>query len=415
MVQVPGNISKGDLARLVPVLHAHLPAILTEVREQFSTEWPEYAEFLSHEQGEVTTAARAFLTWLVELADHPRAASVETGVAAHISLFESIGRVESREGRELSTLLSAYQVGGRVAWRHVSRAALELGVEPSSLAALAEAVFVFIDQLSSASARGYVWEQSEAVAERERRREELVDLLLSGRADLTAVRGAAVRAGWALPAEASIILTDLENPIGHTFLSRLDSRSLPVRRPGLSGAIVPDPAGPGRRTWLSKALRGARAVVGHAVPLEQLPASVPIAQTAAELQRAGILVDDPIFADEHLDAILVHRDPELLAALQRRVLAPLDGQPGATRERLIETLRAWLRHLGDRRAVAHELHVHPQTVRYRMGQLHALFGSTLDSPEFRAQLMLALAWSGIPAAGDSPEPQLPPKRAASRR
>jgi PucR C-terminal helix-turn-helix domain len=430
-VRVPENISKGDLARLVPVLHAQLPAILTEVREEFGGDWPEYAEFLGHEQDEVTTAARAFLTWLVELADQPQAPA---DLSPHIALFESVGRVESREGRELSTLLSAYQVGGRVAWRHVSRAALELGVEPSSLAGLAEAVFVFVDQLSAASARGYVWEQSEAVAERERRREELVDLLLSGRADLAAVRGAAVRAGWALPAQASIIITDSENPIGNTFLSRFDIRSLPVRRPGLIAAIVPDPAGPGRRGSLARALRGARAVVGHAVPLQHLPASVSIAQTAAELQRAGILVDDPVFADEHLDAILVHRDPELLTALQRKVLAPLDAQPSASRERLIETLRSWLRHFGDRRAVAQELHVHPQTVRYRMGQLHTLFGSTLDSPEFRAQLLLALAWSGIPAAPEEPAPspiaarapqprgtgrnsraQLPPKRAASRR
>ena len=77
MVQVPENISKGDLARLVPVLHAQLPAILTEVREQFRGDWPEYAEFLDDEQDEVTTAARAFLTWLVELADHPPASSVE--------------------------------------------------------------------------------------------------------------------------------------------------------------------------------------------------------------------------------------------------------------------------------------------------------------------------------------------------
>jgi sugar diacid utilization regulator len=182
------------------------------------------------------------------------------------------------------------------------------------------------------------------------------------------------------------------------------------------------------------------------VPLAQLPASVSIAQTAAELQRIGLLTDDPVFVDEHLDAILVHRDPRLLAALRRRVLTPLDGQAPASRERLVETLRAWLRHFGDRRAIAQELHVHPQTVRYRMGQLHTLFGSRLDSPEFRAQLMLALAWGIYPADSEAAdgEPatdgvgatgpgaaagqrvggttratgaarQLPPKRTASRR
>jgi DNA-binding PucR family transcriptional regulator len=36
------------------------------------------------------------------------------------------------------------------------------------------------------------------------------------------------------------------------------------------------------------------------------------------------------------------------------------------------------------------LHVHPQTVRYRLGQLRELFGDALDEPEQRFALMLAL-------------------------
>jgi hypothetical protein len=391
-VEVSRNLSSNELARLIPALNDHLPAILSEVREHFRSDWPDYAEYLAHEQGEVTAAVRAFLTSLVKVAEQPGGAAGD-GDSPHIALFEGIGRLQFQENRELSSLLAAYQVGGRVAWRHVSRAALALGVEPAALAGLAEAVFIFVDQLSSASARGYVWEQSEAVAERERRREELVDLLLSGRSDLGAVRTAAVRAGWSLPSEAAVILIDSTNPIGQTFLSRLDSTCLPVRRRNVVGAIVPDPDGPGRRGRLAKALRGARAVVGHPVALEHLPVSVDIAETAAELQRTGVLEDDPVFADEHLDAILVHRDPRLLAALRRRMLAPLDGQSAGTRDRLIETLTSWLRHFGDRRAMAAELHIHPQTVRYRMGQLATLFGSTLDSPEERARLVLALAWS----------------------
>src|SRR5262245_36422695 len=412
-VEVPGNLSRNELARLIPALGDHLPAILNEVREQFRSQWPEYAEFLAHEETEVTTAAEAFLTRLVELAEVTQEPAEADEAPPHIALFEGIGRVQCREGKDLSTLLAAYQVGGRVAWRHVSRAALEYAVEPAALAALAEAVFAFVDELSAASARGFVWEQSQAVAERERRRDELVDLLLSGRADLPAVRVAAMRAGWVLPTQAAVILIDPDNPIGQTFLSRLDSACLPIRRRNQFGAIVPDPAGPGRRTRLSQALRGARAVVGHPVGLEALPASAMIAQTAAELQRAGVLDEDPVFAEEHLDAILVHRDPRLLAALRRRVLAPLDDQPAATRDRLIETLTPWLRHLGHRRAMAAELHVHPQTVRYRMTQLHLLFGSTLDAPDERARLVLALAWSRPPPTA-RPSPDARPSPSTRR-
>jgi hypothetical protein len=48
--------------------------------------------------------------------------------------------------------------------------------------------------------------------------------------------------------------------------------------------------------------------------------------------------------------------------------------------------------LGDRQAVAAELHVHRQTVRYRLAQLRELFGDALDDPRFRMKLVLALGW-----------------------
>ena len=409
-----GNLSNGELTRLIPALHEHLPDILAEVRERLRSGWPDYAEFLDHEQGEVTTAARAFLTWLVETADgRDEAVTAEADLAPHGALFEEIGRLQWEEGRELTSLLSAYQLGARVAWHHVSRAALDVGVEPAGLAALAEAVFAFVDQLTSASARGYVREQSEAAAARERHRDELAELLLSGRAGVAAVRDAATRAGWSLPREAAVVLFDPENAIGQAVLARADSSWLPIRRRPWPGAIVADPAGPGGRRRLAQLVRGAGAVIGHAVAVERLPASVQIAETAATLRHSGILTDDPVFVDERLDAIVVHRDPRLLEALRRQVLVPLEGLSPAVHDRLVETLTAWLRHFGDRRAMAAELHVHPQTVRYRMAQLHERFGSTLDSPELRAKLVLVLGWSG-PGPDRAPS-QLPPKRPASLR
>ncbi len=377
----------GELEKLVPALDARLPEILTEVRELFRTDWPDYAEFLANEQDEVTEAAREFLRLLVGIVEHEPNNSGPQSI-----LFEEVGRIQYRDGNDLTSLLSAYQLGARIAWRHVSQTALELNVDPSTLASLAEAVFIFVDQLSNASARGYVLEQSESSAERERLREELVDLLLSDRADLSAVRGAASRAGWPLPREAAVILIDPDNPVGQTVLSRLDSSCLLFRRRTYWGAIVPDPVRPGRRQRLTDALRGAGAVIGYPVPLENLPASTHIAEVAAALLREGVLDQDPVFADDHLDAIIVHRDPRVLAAFRGQMLAPLSAVSVAVQERLTETLVSWLRHFGDRQAIAAELHVHPQTVRYRMAQLHELFGATLDDPVGRARLTLALAW-----------------------
>jgi hypothetical protein len=393
-----------QLERMLPVLFRRLPQMIDEVRGLLARDWPDYARFLAEEQSEVTVAAEEFARWLIDAAE--RAPHDPAGIQPE--LFEEIGRIQWREGRDVSALLSAYQVGARVAWRYVSTAALETGVAPETLAALAEAVFAFVDELSSASAHGYVLEQSQSAAEREHLRDELVELLLSDRSNRLAVQAAALRAGWVLPREAAVILVSEANPVGQDVLNRLDRSCLLIRRRTLMGAIVPDPVGPGRRQRLVNALAGAGAVVGHPVSLEQLPVSMQFAELTARLRSTGVLTDDPVFVDEHLDALIVHRDSRLLDALRAQALAPLATVSPPVRARLSETLAAWLRHLGDRQAIAADLHIHPQTVRYRMTQLHDLFGPALDDPATRTRLTLALAW-GTPGAPNCLPPASSPE------
>jgi hypothetical protein len=381
------------LPDLLPTLVDDLPQVIEEVVGLLREEWPDYASFLADDPEGVTATAEAALHRLVGLAQGDDGGQVSAGEG---ELFEELGRIEWREGRSLSSLLSAYRAGARVGWRHMSRVALRRGVAPESIAMLAEAVFVFVEELSSASARGYVDEQLSTAAERERLRAELAELLMSERADLTAVRTTAAAAGWPLPTTAALVVVAPEH--AHEFLSRLDTRSLPVRRPELTGAIVADPDGPGRRTRLADALRGLGAVVGSGVPLEQLPATMRDAVTAARLRTDGLLADDPLFVDQHYDALLVHGDARLLDLLTEQALSPLDGLPAASRARAEMTLAAWLRAMGDRQEVARVLHVHPQTVRYRVTQLRSLFGPALDDPRTRLRLTLALCWRGLEGA-----------------
>ncbi len=61
----------------------------------------------------------------------------------------------------------------------------------------------------------------------------------------------------------------------------MDARSLPIRVGALPGMIVPDAAANGRRSRLAAMPRGSGAVVGHTVPLAQLPASAHLAELAS--------------------------------------------------------------------------------------------------------------------------------------
>jgi sugar diacid utilization regulator len=176
------------------------------------------------------------------------------------------------------------------------------------------------------------------------------------------------------------------------LLNRLDPTCLRLQRAQTLVAIVPDPEGPGRRTYLANTLRGAAAVIGTTVTLDQLPTSLSLAEHALRLQHARLLTDDPLFVDEHLPAMVAHRDQRLLAAVRHRHLAPLTALPALTRHRLGQTLRSWLMHMGNHAAIATELHIHPQTVRYRLSRLRELFGPALDDSATRAALLLGLAW-----------------------
>ena len=214
---------------------------------------------------------------------------------------------------------------------------------------------------------------------------------MSERTTPTTVRAAADRARWRLPAQAALVLVGGDEPSARDVLSRLDSTSLPVRQGTLVGAIVVDTVGAARER-LRTALAGVGCVVGVSVPIEALARSVELTQLALSMRADGVLHGDPVFVDDHLDTIIVHRDTRLLSFLRAQVLAPLDGLPAGARERLTDTLVSWLRHHGDRLAVAEDLHVHPQTVSYRLGRLRDLFGERLDSPRERSRLLLALAW-----------------------
>ena len=59
-----------------------------------------------------------------------------------------------------------------------------------------------------------------------------------------------------------------------------------------------------------------------------------------------------------------------------------------------ETALAHVRHSGNAVAMAPEMHVHPQTARYRIARLRELLGDQLDDPDARFELELALRASG---------------------
>ena len=369
------------------VVRPSLSDVVDEVVATIPSEVPSYARPLEGRFGEgVRMGVEVALGRFLDLpgTDSPALAQQDRAV------YLALGRGELLQGRSLEALLAAYRVGARVAFRRFADLAGHL--DPALLMPLAESVFAYIDELSAVSAEGYATEQSRRAGESDRRRGELLALLLSGTADGPSVTAAAAAAGWPVPEE--VVAVVVEEELAGGLRTRLGPDALVAPYGGEVVALVPAPARSAAREGLRSALVGWRAGVGPARPWAGAPASLRLAQQAAALLTRGVVSTEPVFADEHLGALVVHRDAELLAALTSARLAPLDQLRDSSRERFAETLLAWLQHRGERQHVAAALHVHPQTVGYRLGRLREMFGPVLDDPQGRFELELALRGRG---------------------
>ena len=299
----------------------------------------------------------------------------------------ALGRGEARSGRSADALLAAYRVGARVAWRELSATAVAAGAEAATVASFAEMVFAYIDELSASSVAGHTDELETTGRVQQRYLERLAASLLRGDSP-DAIAEAAERAGWAPPKTLTVVL--LPQSQVRPVLGLISSRALTANEQGLPDdlgvVLVPDMGGRSRARLL-RIVADRQAVVGPARPWQEVRSSYARAVRGLAL-RSG---PEPVDTEQHLASLVVSADPEALADLRERALAPLADLRPATAEKLEATLRSWLLHQGRRDDVAADLFVHPQTVRYRMGQLRELYGDALDDPATVLALTLAMA------------------------
>jgi hypothetical protein len=371
---------------LATALRPSLARTVDEIIEAIRYTVPAYARPL---EGAFGTALRAGVERaLGDFLDEVEGKDVEAGRGG---LYVALGRGEAREGRTMEALLAAYRVGARVAWRRSSEEGRRAGFDAETLNLLAEAFFAYIDQLSARSAQGYAEEQSAAAGELVRRRRALLGLLVqSPPAEPASVEEAARAADWELPSELAALVwrDESEQPVARRL--PLGSLAAPLDE-ALVCALVPDPLAPGRRTEIERGLGQRVGALGPTVPWPEAWLSAARSRAAHRLMGEGVIdADGLVIAEDHLAELIVHGDGALVGELARRLLAPLEDRPPASRERLRETLAAWLDHQGQVPRVAEALHVHPQTVRYRLGQLRELFGDRLEDPQARFELSLAL-------------------------
>ncbi|MDF2145168.1 CdaR family transcriptional regulator [Knoellia sp. p5-6-4] len=372
-------------------LTAAVAAAADEAVETIMVEVPSYAGALTGTMGQtIRRAVQLALANFLSMAARGDVTDPAVPIAKSTAAAYDLGRGEARSGRSVDALLAAYRIGARVSWRHFSEVAVACDVPAATVGRFAELVFAYIDELSAASVAGHGDETATTGRVRERYLERLATMLLQGEDEPT-LEAAAEQAAWQPPDSLTAVL--LPQRHAAAVLSHLGPHTLHVSTdlPGveeddLSVLLVPAGAGPDR-VRLARLLDQRQAVLGPARPWAHARLSYQRAVRARRLPHTADVLD----TEARLSELVLTADPQSLADLRAAALRPLDGLKPGPRARLEETLRSWLLHHGRRDQVAAHLHVHPQTVRYRMGQVRDAFGDALDDPATVLDLTIALA------------------------
>ena len=352
-----------------------VPVLARRMLAAFVTEVPFYAQ-LPREQldGEIRAICednlRTFFRMLVEDRDPSEQELSEPSASAARRAQERV---------PLAAVLTAYHVGGRMGWEElVAQARPD---ETAALLAAADRVQRYIQAVTAVVATSYLQEQQAISGEERDAVRSLVAALLSGEpADALAERvGRRLPSSWVVlaldlaphPDEAAAgavaarrkvrrVQACLDEHAGEPVLARLDG----------AGGIALLPAGPPDLHGLVAGLQGAAGtsvrVAAAAAP--STPAVAAAGRQACEvLALAGSAPQLWVLRDVLLDYQLT-RPSDALAELAA-LLEPLDKSPD-----LVVTLQTYLSEDLDRRRTAAALHVHPNTLDYRLKRVAELTG-----------------------------------------
>ncbi|TDD48292.1 PucR family transcriptional regulator [Kribbella antibiotica] len=376
------------------LLRSRLPRLVDDVLARLVAEIPLYAQLPSEElQGDIRRITDQSLRAFIEAF---RTGVVPTGDV--LAPLRESARRRAEEGVPLEALLAAYHLGGKVCADGVA-----IGFRPDELAdaiMLNRLILDFLQQVTAVVSASYFEERQSIAGEVQATRQAVLAALLDGRA----VDETALRAGTRLPAEFVVAgmafgaHPDEHQPgVDPQIVARRKLRRIRVELERLDGSMASLSVDGGiallsakegevenLRTRLSR-------VAGVDVTLAittSAPAAVP---AAAALVR------------DLLDVIRIHRHPPGVYELDDLVLEFQLSRPGPARDRLaqllepledradlLSTLRCYLANARGRRQTAADLHLHANTVDYRLKQVAKLTGLDPGSDDQLPRIVAAL-------------------------
>ncbi|WP_426565949.1 PucR family transcriptional regulator [Angustibacter sp. McL0619] len=387
-IAAPGPDVAPEVRELSRRLLPEADMLGAQMAERVRVEIPLYAdgELVPHEQ------------LIASCCDNTRFVLGQLADAPHVSIDapRATGTARAEQGVPYAAVLQAFRVGGRFIWELLVERA---DPEAHDVLLLAAAdIWAVSDELSSQVTDAYRTALADKVRRDGQMRAVLVSSLLDG--DSAAAEElmesasalhlprsgefAVVSAECAAPgAEA---LADVEGVLRRhnvTGVWRLDHEyhdGLVELRPGF-----------GVQQLVEELTGLARGRVGVSSVFHGL-ANAPDARRQARLActAAAPSSRDVVRCDQHPLAVLLAGAPDQAAALAGAVVGRVLELPRDDRAVMMHTVRIWLAADGSSSRAAEQLHLHRNTVRYRLRRFEEMTGRDLAKPVDAAEVFVAL-------------------------
>jgi len=284
-------------------------------------------------------------------------------------------RSRAEEGVRLEDLLHSFAAARQLAWRLLRRSAHE--DEQEALLELAALTGQYHDRVAAVAAETYLGEREALVSEVERGVRNLLDGLCEEGTLGTAERELADGLGVPLEVDYRPFVILAPRHPRHRQRALADR----LRSSGRALAVTEGDAVTGI-TWTNLDLADlgvggeALLVIGEPALAGQLMAGRRDVGVLAEYgRRTGL--HGRVEPRHYLLEILIGRSPRLAAELRHRVLDPLAGEE---RTELVQTLEALLDCRFDRTAASAALHIHRNTLTYRLRRIEQITELDLGNP-----------------------------------
>jgi hypothetical protein len=372
-------------------------ALGARMAERISAEIPLYSEAQVISLEQLTASCTENLRYVLgQLAGVP---------SVSLDSPRATGMARAQEGVPYAAVLQAFRVGGRYIWELLVEHA-EPGARDVLLLAAAD-IWTVTDELSSQVTDAYRTALGERVRRDQQMRAVLVGTLLDG--DPGVVEELWEKAGALnLPRGGDFVVVSAE-------CSEPGAEGLPdieqlLRRHNVTSAwrldhdqqdgLVALRFGFAVHHLVEVLAEATTGRVGVSAPFQRLD-DAPDARREARIACAAATPQsyDVLRFDEHPLAALLASTPDQAAALARAVLAPVLDLPPDDRAVLLQTADTWLAAEGSTSTAARQLHLHRNTVRYRLRRLEELTGRDLAKPVDAAEVYVALECVRILALG----------------